>query len=139
MMYFFAFRESAIRVDKLRLLVHKLERLETTHFPLTEDDKKKFEGEVGRIADSWNQLQEEGRIGTLMIKYYPFDPMYHFMIIDGKKLHFGLFRSKCDYPGTDLLNTFITSNDTAVGRKLVGDFMIEFETVWKEFGLSKQQ
>jgi hypothetical protein len=136
LMYLLAFQESSIRVEKLRLLLHRVGGVKGGLFPFDEWGKKKYENEVDRVMEIWLELQQQGRIGTLVVKYYSFYPLYHFMLLDGKKVHFGLFRLKHGFPGTDLLSTYISSDVTPVGRTLINDLKTKFDLVWEEFGFS---
>jgi len=136
-MYLLAFQESNIIVDELKLLLHRVDQAEAAHSPSDEWRREQYEAEIDRLVKIWFELRQEGRIQTLTIKYYSFDPLYHFMMLDGAKLHFGLFKPKRDFPGTDLMSTYIVSSETSLGRTLIHDFKTEFDSVWEEFGFSQ--
>ncbi len=86
------------------------------------------------MLNSWNELHKEGKIKSLNIKYYRFDPTFHFMILNGRLVHFGLFQPKHINPGPEILTSYIVNEDTNSGMQLVNDFKIIFETMWNEFG-----
>lgn len=138
-MYFFAFRDSGARVNQVRLLLRSAEHLETVQLPTDSQAKQYFKQEVEKMVRSWFQLQQEGRIKTLSVKYYSFDSICHFMNVNGNLLHFGLFRPMHGFPGSGVLSSYVVQDYHSGGRQLIDDCKTEFELVWDEFGRTHEQ
>lgn len=134
-LYYYAFRDSSVEAQSVRLLLRSTKELDEIRIPSSDSAKQDYNTELSRMVWNWKELQKTGRIRRLEIKFYPFDPLFHFLIADGKLSHFGLFQPKHDIPGTEVLNSFVVDNVAVGGLQLVNDFRVEFDTIWKSFAL----
>lgn len=132
-LYYYAFRDSALEVQNVRLLLRDTRDLAQMKIPSLETAKQNYKNELSQMIWSWKQMQKAGRIRKLEIKVYPFDPLFHFIIADGKFSHFGLFQPKLDIPGAEILNSYIVHNVAIGGQQLGNDLKVEFDTIWQDF------
>ena len=89
----------------------------------------------------WKKLKETGKVNELSIEYYPFAPMTHFIIVDGKSLLFGLHELEASFPGVSSTthDSFRVDSDSNIGRLLISNFRAVFEDTWSEFGATSKQ
>jgi hypothetical protein len=138
LMYFSAFRESGVKAENVRLLLHNPDSMVDIQFPIDEDAKAGLRSQIKDVLISWRRLQSEDRIDNLSIRFYSFDTISHFMIIDGEKLHFGLFKPVRKHPATELIRSFIAYPGSDPQSKLVKYYKEKFETIWGEFAVPSE-
>lgn len=131
--YYNAIQESKIKIKNCRLLVRDVDNEETIQFPVDKNEKIALKSEAIQIIKKWWNLKNEGFIENLKIAKYPFDTILHFMIIDDELAHFGLLKPKKEFPGSDVLNSYIVSNKTYAGRELIAEFNEEFNAIFNIF------
>ena len=132
--YLYALQESHVKVKHLRLLLRSFDNLDTIQFPADESDKQNLKRELKSVTDGFIGLKKQGKIQTLEIRYYLFDPTCHFFVVDKRLLHFGLFQPIPSSSGVQVLNSFVVKESTDEGRKLINDFRILFDTTYDEYG-----
>lgn len=122
--YIRAIKESGVNVKKLKILLRKSDRIETIDLPQTTDSKTEFMNNSNRLISEWKELQHNGQVSNLEISYYDFDTTIHFMILDNKYLFWGLLYPQKNFPGTDVLSSYIINNKSELGEKMISDFFI---------------
>lgn len=127
--YFKAFEESGVKVKKLRLLLRKNENIETIDLPQNANDKVEFVDSSNKMVKEWKKLQRNGKITDLDISFYDFDTTIHFMLLDNKQLFWGLLYPKKNYPGTDVLTSYIINSKSELGEKMISDFAIKWDKI----------
>lgn len=130
--YFKAFEESGVRVKKLRLLLRKSDNIETIDLPQNADAKREFINSSNKMVKEWKKLQRNGQIRDLDIAFYDFDTTIHFMLLDNKQLFWGLLYPKKDYPGTDVLTSYVINSKSDLGEKMISDFSTKWDKI-KQF------
>lgn len=129
--YFKAFEESGAKVKNLRLLLRKGDDISTIDLPQNKDAKKEFMTSSIRMVGEWEKLHQKGQFTNLEIHYYDFDTTCHFMIADKKTLFWGLLYPKKEYPGTDVLTSYIVNNKSEFGEKMISDFFEKWNHILK--------
>lgn len=132
-LYFTALKESGVKIRNVRLLFRSAEDFTSMQFPSDDKSKAEFKQQLSQMVLSFQQLQKGGKISKLSIAYYAFDPTTHFMLIDGRYLHFGLFQLQIKYPGTEVSHTYIVKIDDKLGETLINDFKAQFEAIWAKY------
>jgi len=136
-MYFIAISESKAKIKNLRLLLRGSDNLDAMQFPSDDESKQTYRQQLEQMITNWLQLQKSGQVQSLSIRYYPYDPTGYFLIADRRRLHFGYLKPKHVYPGTEVMNSYVTDDSSKAGNLLVDDCQALFDTVWKEFGKSQ--
>lgn len=127
--YFKAFEESGVKVKNLNLLLRKSNTLETIDLPQNPDAKIEFANSSNKMVREWKKLESNGQIKNLTISFYDFDTTMHFMLLENKKLFWGLLYPKKEYPGTDVLTSYIINNKSDLGEKMISDFSIKWDKI----------
>ena len=99
-------RDADVIIQKVRLLIYKPKGT-----PPNND-----------ILSLWNDMYKNGKIQSLEIKFYEFEPTYHFALIDNKEYHFGFYFVQERSPGYSLLTSFSTKNNSDINGLFVDDF-----------------
>ena len=74
------------------------------------------------LVAEWEKLQESEQIKELEISYYDFDTNVHFMIIDNRQLFWGFLYPKKEYPGSEVLASYIINSKSDEGENMLTDF-----------------
>lgn len=90
-------------------------------------------GDFNSAIHRWYRLQDDGRIEQIEIHTYNFPSNFHFMVVDYDSAQFGLLRHGYKYPIVVTLNTFILNNESSGGSKLIEDYTILFENIFKNY------
>jgi transcriptional regulator with XRE-family HTH domain len=140
-LYFLAVRDSKARIQTLRILMRDMRDLTTLRFPEADDAKLCIQQEWQSTLWLWQQLQDTGRITKMGIRYYPFDPMMTFMVIDKQIACFDLLTPQKAFPGATSQHAptcYIVTESTAVGRQLLSDLSTDFEHLWNDLGVGEE-
>lgn len=129
--YYHAIMESGIKINKLTLLVRSYDDLSTVAFPINHEDKVRVAQSSDAVIRDWQNLKVSGFIKELEIKYYSFDSVLHFMIINNECLHFGLLKPIDEFPGTQLNSSYIVHDNTDTGKEMLKGFILEFNSIKK--------
>jgi hypothetical protein len=125
-------RDADIIIKKVRLLVHKPRSitgeklLNTSKFAVSQDT----------IA-LWQNMLKNKKILSLEIKYFDFEPTYHFAIIDNKFYHFGFYLTQSEHPGYSLLTSFSSPEVTDESEFFKKDFVILFDNYFDNYSYSE--
>lgn len=79
------------------------------------------------------RLHEKGRISKISFRFYSFQPTFHFMVIDGKSIYFGLYKLSDKHASSESQNSYIARNNSVEGLSIISDFKVEFENIWNEY------
>lgn len=113
-----------IRVRSLRIIVSSTESVQLSGG-----------GELSAAIRNWQNRKADGLIGLLEVRRSTFDPRYHFMIVDGKRMMFGFFRSTVGHSQGRLPmnNLYLFTSEGAHGERFVDDSMRFFEMVFRDY------
>jgi hypothetical protein len=133
--YLYALTDSGVKINHLRILLRSFDQLKNIQFPPDSKAKSGLKKESLTVTNSFRDMQKRGRIKTLKIKYYPFDPTFYFVIVDSRLLQFGLCEPRRTTQGIEFLNPFIAKSSTIEGAKLIENYRAFFEATFKDFAL----
>ena len=124
-------RNTDVIIKKVRLLVYK---------PSSTSNGKLMD--TSRFANHdtialWKNLLKSEKILSLEIRYYDFEPTYHFAIIDGKFYHFGFYLTQSEHPGYSLLTTFSSPEVTDESEFFRKDFVKLFDNYFMNYSYSE--
>jgi hypothetical protein len=135
-LYARAVLDSGVQIKNLRILIRDMRNLDKLPLPTCGRDKVRIQQELESTIQEWKQLEREGRIDNMCIRFYPFDPMMTFMVIDRNIAYFDLMKPQKALPGSTSRYTptcYIVTDRTKVGFQLISDLSTEFEQIWNEF------
>lgn len=91
-------------------------------------------------------MQKEGRIGSIEVRAYLFEPMQHFALVDEHSAYFGFVIPQEDFPGLSsrqIPDTFTLSRVTSGGQIIIKQLNTMFNHIWSnlacEIDLSEYQ
>jgi hypothetical protein len=126
-------RDADIIIKKVRLLVYKPrsskgEKLvDTSKFAVNQD-----------TISLWKNMLKNGKILSLEIKYFDFEPTYHFALIDNKYYHFGFYLTQLEHPGYSLLTSFSSPDITIESELYRKDFSTIFENYFLNYSYAEE-
>ena len=131
--YVRGFLDSKVRVKKVRILLRDFETLDAVQFPYAIMHKRRIQAQSELKVEEWKKLQQEGKIESLEIRFYQFEPMGHFMIMDEKTLYFGLYTWEAGHPGVGSRQhiAYCVDGNTKAGRPMIADFQFRFDNLWE--------
>lgn len=135
-MYYRAIYESQASIKNLRVLVRDMQSIQSFSLPSDENAKLEIQQEWTRTLKDWESLQRSGKVTNLVIRYYPFDPMLHFAVLDRSIGFLTLMKPQKEFPGPTSRFTptaYTVIGTTPTGRQLVNDLLTEFDSIWNEF------
>lgn len=135
-MYYRAIYESQVKITNLRVLVRDMRNIHSLSLPSEDDARLEIQQEWTRTMKDWEALQRSGKVTNLLIRYYPFEPMVHFAVIDHCVGYMTLMKPQKEFPGATSRYTptaYTVVGTTPTGRQLVDDLLTEFESIWSEF------
>jgi len=121
-------RDADIIIKKVRLLVYK------PRFSKGEKlvDTSKFAVNKDTIS-LWENMLKNEKILSLEIKYFDFEPTYHFALIDNMYYHFGFYLTQLEHPGYSLLTSFSSPDITAESELFRKDFRTLFDNYFTNY------
>lgn len=127
------FLESKARVKTVRILRRYFEDISAVQYPHSTKHKRTIQGRSEHMVQEWKELQQEGKIESLKIRCYQFEPMGHFMILDEKTLYWGLYTWDAALPGVGsrLQKTYVVDGNTEAGHAMIADFQLRFNNLWE--------
>jgi hypothetical protein len=131
--YYDAIVESGVQVKELNILVRNFDDINAVKFPLDSNIKKEYKQSSDRLLERLSKLHKTENIESVIIHRYQFDSILHFMIIDNSLVHFGLLKPVTEFPGSEVLNSFIVSNESINGQGLINNFLAEFDAIFTNF------
>ncbi len=131
--YFQAINESQIEIENVIVMVRNHNNSCNIQFPSDENSQKDFVHNLNQLIEDWKTLQKNGRIKNLEIRFYSFDSILHFMIIDNEILHFGLLKPIKKFPGSELNGSVVVNSNSKNGRELISSFSVEFDAIYNDF------
>ncbi len=132
MTYYHCIKDCNIKINCVRLLVCKPKCISNKSYP-DQEVLAQFEQQRDSSLTMWKELQSDGLINELKIKYYEFDPTYHFAIINNKYFHYGFFKITHEHPGYSLLSNFTYENDNELAQTMLNDFVRIFNNYYYNF------
>lgn len=137
--YIHSIADNDVTIEKVRILVCKPKERTTRHYP---DDSAVQSLDVARdqAVESWKDLHRLGKIKSLEIKYYEFDPTFHFAIINEQFVHFGIYKIEHKYPGYHLYHLYTLDGlDSDVAHSQLDDYQSFFSHVFEQFSYEPTQ
>ena len=130
--YVRGFLDSGATAKEVRILLRDFQELDQVRFPHAVQDKEVIQSQSKRAVADWTRLQQEGKIESLEIKYYQYEPMGHFIILDKRSLCCGLYTWEGDHPGVGSRKheAYIADGKTVTGRAMIDDFQLRFDELW---------
>lgn len=122
-----AFQESKMNAVDVQLLLRK------AHINPTEKEKK-FNDYLSIVVEEWLNLQTEGRIKKLEVKYFDFLTTDWQVIIDDKFIILGLnVPKKDDWKRFQIKDTILIVGDSESGRSLIEKYSRRFDDFFSEY------
>lgn len=131
--YVHSIADNDISVDNVRILVCKPKSSSSRQYP---DQKAIASLDLSRdqAVESWKDLVKIGKVKHLEIRYYQFDPTFHFAIINNKHLHYGLYKMEHLYPGYHLYTLYtLDGSESNFAHHQLADFQGFFIHVFNNF------
>ena len=120
-------RNTDVIIKKVRLLIYK---------PRSTSNEKLMDTSKFANHDTialWKNLLKSEKILSLEIKYFDFEPTYHFAVIDNKFYHFGFYLPQSEHPGYSLLTTFSSPETTEESEFYRKDFVKLFDNYFTNY------
>lgn len=130
-------RANDISVGTIRVLLRDY-NVDTMRFAFTEDQRKEFLAELVRSGKDWKALKgkvQKSRLRT-NVRYYDFDPLCYFIILNGRYLLYGPFRIHETMAGVETGSIFVYKQVALADKKLLADCQSMFDCVWETAYLS---
>ena len=132
--YFHSINDNNVSIEHLRLLVWNPQNPETRHYPLDSESIKAFDISRKQAIAGWKDLRNSGKIKKLEIRYYDFDPTFHFAIINNRHLHYGMYKIEKIYPGYHLYPLYtLDSKETLFSRSQLQDKQNFFNHIFEHW------
>lgn len=131
--YIHSIADNDITVDNVRILVCKPKSSHSRQYP---DLKAIASLDLSRdqAVEDWKDLVKLGKVKHLEIRYYQFDPTFHFAIINNQHLHYGLYKLEHMYPGYHLYTLYtLDGSESDFAHHQLADFQGFFIHVFNSF------
>lgn len=131
--YIHSIADNDITVDNVRILVCKPKNSSSRQYP---DQEAIVSLDLSRdqAIESWKDLVKIGKVRHLDIRYYQFDPSFHFAIINNRYLHYGLYKVEHEYPGYHLYTLYtLDGSESDFSHRQLEDFQGFFTHVFNNF------
>lgn len=135
--YYQGIQQNNVYVEHLRLLLRKMDTIDEMLLPEDDSDKERIMSRQQTQIEEWKTLKQSGKVGRLEIVFYPFEPMLHMMIVDGKSAVFGFYGLEHRFPGVSSAthDTFTLNRNSEESRLLVRNLEATFTQIWDEFNV----
>lgn len=135
--YIHSIADNDITVDRVRILVCRPKNSNARQYP-DEDSVEYLDSSRDQAIERWRDLVETGRIRHLEIRYFEFDPTFHFAIINNQYLHYGLYKMEHKNPGYHLFTLYtLDGAENHFALNQLTDYKEFFNHVFEKFSYDK--
>lgn len=131
--YIHSIADNDVTIDSVRILVCKPRMSEHRQYP-DKDTVASLDISRDHAVELWKDLLRIGKIKNLEIRYYEFDPTFHFAIINNQFVHYGIYKIEHEYPGYHLYTLYtLDGTESEYSQSQLQDYRNFFEHIFTQF------